>query len=188
MKRVNAWIGELFLSANIHFICILVSRDPFYQNGLFLIPAWISNHMPSKMWDEVTFPIPNFDGCIIEVLELINDFVPYFRMYFLIHAGINFFHVSKRGINNKCTWSHGHCHHDHRYLWIMQTNRSVWKCNVLFIISKTFKWFLRQTNGILSIFLRPLTVHCRLNKRLSKKSWGWWFETLSRPLWRHRNG
>ena len=24
-------------------------------------------------------------------------------------------------------------------------------------------------------------------KRLSKQSWGWWFETLSRPLWRHRN-
>ena len=23
------------------------------------------------------------------------------------------------------------------------------------------------------------------NKRLSKQSWGWWFETLSCPLWRH---
>ena len=27
----------------------------------------------------------------------------------------------------------------------------------------------------------------RLNKRLSKQSWGWWFESLSHPLWRHRN-
>ena len=27
----------------------------------------------------------------------------------------------------------------------------------------------------------------RLNKRLSKQSWGWWLETLSRPLWRHCN-
>ena len=27
----------------------------------------------------------------------------------------------------------------------------------------------------------------RPNKRLSKQSWGWWFETLSYPLWRHRN-
>ena len=27
----------------------------------------------------------------------------------------------------------------------------------------------------------------RLNKRLSKQSWGWWFETLSHPLWRHCN-
>ena len=38
---------------------------------------------------------------------------------------------------------------------------------------------------------RPVTrsfdvfFHLRLNKRLSKQSWGWWFETLSRPLWRH---
>ena len=27
----------------------------------------------------------------------------------------------------------------------------------------------------------------RLNKRLIKQSRGWWLETLSRPLWRHRN-
>ena len=27
----------------------------------------------------------------------------------------------------------------------------------------------------------------RLNKRLSKQSWGWWFETLLCSLWRHRN-
>ena len=27
----------------------------------------------------------------------------------------------------------------------------------------------------------------RPNKRLSKQSWGWWFETQSHPLWRHRN-
>ena len=40
---------------------------------------------------------------------------------------------------------------------------------------------------------RPMTpsfdvfFNLRLNKRLSKQSWGWWFETLSRPLWRHCN-
>ena len=27
----------------------------------------------------------------------------------------------------------------------------------------------------------------RMNKRLSKQSWGWWSETISHPLWRHRN-
>ena len=27
----------------------------------------------------------------------------------------------------------------------------------------------------------------RLNKWLSKQPWGWWFETLSCPLWRHSN-
>ena len=28
----------------------------------------------------------------------------------------------------------------------------------------------------------------RLNKRLSKQSWGWWFETPLHSLWRHFNG
>ena len=43
-------------------------------------------------------------------------------------------------------------------------------------------------------FLAQTPVTCkfdvfylRLNKRLSKQSWCWWFETLSRPLWRHCN-
>ena len=41
---------------------------------------------------------------------------------------------------------------------------------------------------------RPVTrssdvfLDLRLNKRLSKQSWGWWFDTLSRPLGRHCNG
>ena len=40
---------------------------------------------------------------------------------------------------------------------------------------------------------RPVTrgfgvfLDLRLNKRLSKQSWGWWFETPSRPLWRQCN-
>ena len=28
---------------------------------------------------------------------------------------------------------------------------------------------------------------CVWNKRLNKQSWGWWFETPSCSLWRHRN-
>ena len=41
---------------------------------------------------------------------------------------------------------------------------------------------------------RPVTqsfdvfFHLRPNKLLSKQLWGWWFETPSHPLWRHRNG
>ena len=40
---------------------------------------------------------------------------------------------------------------------------------------------------------RPVTrsfdvfLDLRLNKQLSKQPWGWWFESLSGPLWRHRN-
>ena len=41
---------------------------------------------------------------------------------------------------------------------------------------------------------RPVTqsfdalYYLRLNKRLGIQSWGWWFETPSRSLWRQRNG
>ena len=31
-------------------------------------------------------------------------------------------------------------------------------------------------------------VYLHPNIRLSKQWWGWWFETPSCPLWRHRNG
>ena len=40
---------------------------------------------------------------------------------------------------------------------------------------------------------RPVTrsfdgfIDMCLNKRLSKQSWGWWFETPPRSLWRHYN-
>ena len=39
-----------------------------------------------------------------------------------------------------------------------------------------------QWRGAFDVFFDP-----RLNKRLSKQSWGWWFETLSCPVWRHCN-
>ena len=40
---------------------------PFYEHGLTLIPAWISNHMPSKVMDGITYPFLNFNGCTVEV-------------------------------------------------------------------------------------------------------------------------
>ena len=37
------------------------------EHGLTLIPAWISNHMPGKVWDEITYPFLNFNGATVEV-------------------------------------------------------------------------------------------------------------------------
>ena len=76
-------------------------------------------------------------------------------------------------------------------------------------IKKTQRHILTWSNGNICVLLaicagnspvpgefptqRPVTrsfddfFDLRLNKRLSKRSWGWWLETLSRPLWRHRN-
>ena len=37
------------------------------------------------------------------------------------------------------------------------------------------------------LFFFLFFFYLRLNKRLSKQSWGGWFDTLSCPLWRHCN-
>ena len=40
----------------------------------------ISNQVPSKMWDKITYPFPNLNGTIIEGWEWIDDFTPHFMM------------------------------------------------------------------------------------------------------------
>ena len=60
---------------------------------------------------------------------------------------------------------------------------------------ETFSALLAICAGNSPVFpiQRPVTrsfdvfFDLRLNKRLSKQSWGWWFETLPHPLWRHSN-
>ena len=85
----------------------------------------------------------------------------------------------------------------------LELRYSIISCNIIFTSMMT------SSNGDISALLaicagnspvpdefptqRPVTrsfdvfFDLRLNKRLSKQWWGWWFETLSRPLWRHRN-
>ena len=63
---------------------------------------------------------------------------------------------------------------------------------VLLLHDDVIKW--RHFSRYWSFVRRPVTrsfdvfFDLRLNKRSSKQSWGWWFETPSHPLWRHRNG
>ena len=79
---------------------------------------------------------------------------------------------------------------------------------VHYLIQSTYTWWRHQMetfSALLAICTgnspvpgefpakRPVTRSLdvffdqRLNKRLSKQSWGWWFGTLSCPLWRHCN-
>ena len=51
-----------------HFMLINVYKNPlrwprtYYLYRLSLIPAWISNYIQHKVWDEITWPFPNFNG------------------------------------------------------------------------------------------------------------------------------
>ena len=42
---------------------------PLYWHGLSLIPAWVSNYTPRKVWDKITYPFPNLNGETVEVGE-----------------------------------------------------------------------------------------------------------------------
>ena len=75
LVQVMAWCRQ----ATSHYLsqCWPRSLLPYE-----LIPAWISNYIQFKVWDEITYPFPNFSGAAIEVWEWILD------MWLLIHAGI----------------------------------------------------------------------------------------------------
>ena len=47
-------------------------------HGLTLTPTWISNYMYHNIWDENTFPFPDFNGATVEVWEWISNFIPHF--------------------------------------------------------------------------------------------------------------
>ena len=53
--------------------------------GLTLIPAWISNYIPYKAWDEITYPFPKFNYCTVEVWEWIHNFIPHFTRHAITH-------------------------------------------------------------------------------------------------------
>ena len=60
----------------------------------------------------------------------------------------------------------------------------------MFMMTSSNGKIFRVTGHLCGEFTGPrfdVFFDLRLNKRLSKQSWGWWFETLSRPFWRHRN-
>ena len=83
----------------IHNITVDI-KGPFHWRGLTLIPAWISNHMLSKMWYEITYPFPNLYGATVEVWEWIRNFIPYFiykGSNYLSMLGFKLMQVNKKG-------------------------------------------------------------------------------------------
>ena len=57
-----------------------------------LFPTWISNHMPSKVWNEITYPFPNFNRETVGVWEWISNFIPHFTMDIITYPCSNSTH------------------------------------------------------------------------------------------------
>ena len=72
------------LSCKLHIawhMLIWNSRDPFYYGSTF-IPVWISNHAPRKLWDEIIYPLSNFNGfnCTVEVWEWTSNSISHVKL------------------------------------------------------------------------------------------------------------
>ena len=70
------------------------SCSHFYLHGLTLIPAWISNYMPSNVWGEIAYPFLNVNGCT----RMDKWFQPTLHngCNYLSMLGLKLNHVSKR--------------------------------------------------------------------------------------------
>ena len=65
---------------------LLFTWGPFCYHGLTLIPAWMTNYTHYKVWDEITYPFPNFNGCTVEVWEWISSLIPHFTVHVITYS------------------------------------------------------------------------------------------------------
>ena len=62
----NKIVGVCFQDNTIAFgLCS--AGAPFYYYGITWIPARIGNFIHYKVWDVITYPFINFNGCTVEV-------------------------------------------------------------------------------------------------------------------------
>ena len=59
------------------------------------------------MWDEITYPFPNFNGYAVDVWGWVRNLsYTLLGLWLLIHAGIKVNHASKRGPKYQCPQTH----------------------------------------------------------------------------------
>ena len=76
----------------------VVSNGEHVRIGETSKTKWKSNYIHHKVWDEITYPIRNFNGCTVEVWEKDKQFHPtlYNGCNYLSMLGLKLNHVSKR--------------------------------------------------------------------------------------------
>ena len=123
------------------------------------------------------------------------------------HFNYTMFATFKNTVTSWATW--GYMGHNETFTEIFTQTLFPLLCSTYQEICIWFAWWRHEMetfSALLAICAensvvpgefpaqRPVTrsfdvfFDLRLNKRLSKLSWVWWFETPSWLLWRHRNG
>ena len=129
--NINGWFAEgmdLWLipaeSYGTLVFTLVVNSDILYlydkgQVCLTGIPAWIINKIHYIVWDEITYPFPNFNGGNIEVWEWISNFSPthYWACDYLSVLGLKLNHDSKRWHSNRQLTNKGLRFNEHRNVY-----------------------------------------------------------------------
>ena len=162
--------------------------------------------MPCKVFDEIIYPFPNFNGFNRWRVDMDKYF------HHTRHNGCNY-HVNTQSHrqHDKAMFYYSRSNDGFTILcvclsrifqnqiWIRETTLRSGFCAWWRHHMETFSALLAICAGNSPVpgeipAQRPVTwsfdvfFDLRLNKRLRKQSWGWWFETLSRPLWRQCDG
>ena len=88
MHKVLFCFVLFWLHCHLGFMSFILSHSSsgrFYQHGLTLIPALISDPIHYKVWDEIAYPSPNFNGCTVEVWEWVSNFTPHFTRHVITY-------------------------------------------------------------------------------------------------------
>ena len=67
-------LQDTYIYIYIYIYIYMTSDDSWHLCGQWplllawftLIPAWISNHVHHKLWDEINYPFINFNGCTVK--------------------------------------------------------------------------------------------------------------------------
>ena len=109
--------------------------------------------------------------------------------------------ITKQPAQRLCSWfEEGPTRSDYHFN-VSYTHTVVYSSLIFFLMTSSNGNIFRVTSPLCGEFTgpgefpkqKPVTrsfdvfFDLRLNKRFSKQSWGWWFETLSWSLWRHCN-
>ena len=63
-----SYLHKISITFETHFLVMRKqTRTPIGNMVLALIPACVSNYVYYKVWDEITYPFLNFNGCTVEV-------------------------------------------------------------------------------------------------------------------------
>ena len=77
LPKVGQWVTRRILSHKSDVPCELFSFNP----------ARMNNYIHHKMWDEITYPFPEFNGHTVEVWKETSS-TTLLGMWLLIHSGI----------------------------------------------------------------------------------------------------